>query len=463
MKARMEFSDYQIRQLTNLLTSFVGIAGIALFFILLLASGAMRATRWWTLAGLLYVSTLGAFAFTGHNLFTPLQELRDFGRSVCVGLLIVLAVPTLRSSREWRMRSALAGTVVFFFYEMICSVRAVFGGDFEHGYFGAITYCLIFFTLAIGLGRWLQTIEDALAALRCIVAAGIMVIVGSAIQYAINPAEVIWSGRLIGTTANANFLGTLLAVCLLPTLYFATRTGATNRTRIGSMTLAAVTAVMMIWTGSRTGVAMGIAGVAMQFRRRMGRFVLVSAIGGAMSLLVWQAASPDSSTTDRFVNITNTRTSVWGVMWNEFVDNPLIGASREQATQSENSYLMVASRTGMLGLLPLLWSMALIVSSLLELRRYRRVLGQHRELLDLLLAAFISLAVGALFEGYLFGIFSIPVLSVYIYLALLAFLLDYAKAAVAESALAVETDRTVEEMYGDPSSYSDAAIVRNYN
>ena len=66
----------------------------------------------------------------------------------------------------------------------------------------------------------------------------------------------------------------------------------------------------------------GIAGIAVQFRRRLGRFIVTFAICGAISLLVWQIIAPDQSASNRFYSITNTRSEVWEAMWNQFLANP---------------------------------------------------------------------------------------------------------------------------------------------
>lgn len=463
----MDFSAYQLNKLTELLTSAPGIVGAALLVLLLIAVGVSRQACWWVVAAVLYVSTTGAPADMHLSFITPLQQFREYGRPICVALLAALMIPTFRWTNQWRPRLVGLGTLLFFIYEMLSAARTLSTGDFGKGFFGLIVFVLIFLTLAIGLGRWLQTMEHAKAALASIVGAGALVIAGTLIQYSVSRGSVIYGGRLLGTTSNANFLGTLLAVVLVPMLYFVAHTGATLRWRLFCALTAVLSMIMIVWTGSRTGAFMGITGFLVFFRRRLGRFTATALLCAVFGILGWAFFSPDSSLLDRFTNIHDTRSAVWGRMYQEFLAHPLTGASGGSTEgHSENSYLLVASRTGMLGLVPFGLALICIGGAIFRLIRVRRLLGPDRDMVDLLYASFFSLALGGMFEGYLFGTFSIPLLSIYVYLAIMTFLIDYAAVAERESVPDFEftgqnLQPRLEAMYGAPDVYPDS-LIRQY-
>jgi hypothetical protein len=352
--------------------------------------------------------------------------------------------------------------MLFFAFELILSGRTMFGGSFARGYFGAIVYVLIFLTLGLGLGRWLQSIEDVHAALRCIVIAGALVVGCTFVQYLINADGIVWQGRLHGTTGNANFMGTLLATTLIPTLYFASRGGARLWVRVGYIAVAALSIVMILWTGSRTGGAMALVGIILLFWRHMGRFLLVGGVCTVFALLAWQYFSPDQgATAGRMVSGADTRSMVWVGMLHTFISSPIIGVSGKEVVGSESSYLLVATTTGLVGLIPFGIALFALNITMLHLWRVRHQLGPYRHLADLIVATLGTMQVGGIFEGYFCSTFSIPLLAGYVYFSILAFLKDYV-AAVAPVQNQWEGDPLAAELYADQSLQSSAAMDNYY-
>jgi hypothetical protein len=110
----------------------------------------------------------------------------------------------------------------------------------------------------------------------------------------------------------------------------------------------------------------------------------------------------------------------------DFEDHPLIGIVYDQPGIRESSYLSVAARLGVVGLAPLGLMVYLGFRGIRTLRRVRPLLGEHVMLADVVAAGVMSLAVGAVSEGFMLGTLTLQVYMIYLYLSLMTFLIDFA-------------------------------------
>jgi hypothetical protein len=208
--------------------------------------------------------------------------------------------------------------------------------------------------------------------------------------------------------------------------------------------------IFLVWTGSRTGIIATLVGVLLFFRAKLGRFLGVGILVGIFVLLSMQIYTESTAGfTDLFAR-GDTRSHVWGLLIQGFLDNPMWGSMTEQFGAAESSYLSVAGSLGLYGVIPLATFMAITARQLYKLERARKYLGDEIMLANLVTAGIISLAVGAIFEGYLLGLLAFPVFVLYIYLALLRFLLDAAQVA-REEAIAHATLPSSEEYDEQPA------------
>ena len=89
---------------------------------------------------------------------------------------------------------------------------------------------------------------------------------------------------------------------------------------------------------------------------------------------------------------------------------------------------------GLFGLVPLGAMVVMAVLGLWRLQRKRHLLGDHTMLADVVTASLVAYAVGAMFEGYLLGTMTYQVFGIYIYFAVMRFLLDAAEVHEATAA-----------------------------
>lgn len=426
----MNFLQYQIQSMYEGMQRPEGVLFIAVFLLLAVMTFAAQWMRWVLLALMLYVCTFGMSTYTGLHLAFPLQQIRSFGRGICGVLLVMMLVPTIRSNRGWRRNVVMGGLLAFFAWEIVAILHILFTGDFARGYFGIITYTLTLLTLGVGLSRWLQDPDNAIAAVRAMVGAGALFCISGLYQWVINPSEAIWADRFMGITGNANHSAMILAAAIPPTVYLFLRSGGVRAMRIFTAALTAVMVVMLMWTGSRTGFVVAVFGLVMLFRLRLGKMAVAIVCCGVFAFLMLSILNDSGILTiaGRLTSFDDTRSAAWASMYDQFRSSPLIGVSGEEAAFSENSYLLVLSRTGIVGALPFAISVVLVLGALIRLQRLRPYLGDQVLLADLATAGIGSLALGAMFEGYLYATYSFPLFALWVYAGLALFAIDYGQA-----------------------------------
>ncbi|HEX8523534.1 MAG TPA: O-antigen ligase family protein [Tepidisphaeraceae bacterium] len=422
--------QYQMLQMLEGLQRPEGILCIFLFLLMGVMTVALQWMRWVLLALMLWVCTFGISMWTGSNFAFPLQQIRSFGRGICGVLLVMLLIPTLRSNRGWRSHLILGGLLGFFGFQMVSILRILFAGDFARGYFGVITYSLTLITLGVGMSRWLQRPEHAIAGIRALAAGAALFCTGSLYQWLVNPGQAVWAGRFIGTTGNANHTAMVLGVAIPPIVYLFLRSGSSLIMRGLTAALAATCVLLLLWTGSRTGFVTALFGLVLLFRLRLGKLTVAIVCCGVFAFigltLLDQAGIV--SIAGRLLSFDDTRSVVWASMFEQFKSSPLLGVNQEQAAFSENSYLLVLARTGILGACPFIVACVLMVAAMVRLQRLRPYLGEHVLLADLTTAGLCAIAVGGMFEGYLYATYSYPLFAVWIYGAIMLFLIDYGRA-----------------------------------
>jgi O-antigen ligase/polysaccharide polymerase Wzy-like membrane protein len=417
--------DVYIQQIITVLTSPVGILAVCVYILLLMALVINDNAKYAVLGIMIWVSTLGSYdkIWIDNTLVFPLEQIRAYGRPITVGLLLALLIPTIRAQRGWRSRLILGGTVLFFLYELLFSARITAGGLVSRGLVGAIVYILIFCVLGYGLSRWIQTYRDVRGLLFGVMLTGALFVGGTFYQLILNRSAIVWNSRLFGTTGNPQHAGVLIALSLLVMCYLFMQERKTIYRLLLGATIGLMV-LMLIWTGSRTGVLMAVIGLGLLFRARIGKLFVISLVCGLFLYIAIGFFQESTEGVSRLVSTENTRGAVWLQMIDEFKSAPLFGMIPQEIEIQENSYLSAAARTGMIGIAVLGIAMLTIIGSLAKLQMHRANLGEHTLLADLVTAGMVSLAVGAMFEGYLLGMLSSQIFLIYIYLAILAFLLD---------------------------------------
>ena len=430
-------ADYYFVYFLKTLGTVPGMLGVMGFLLLLILFAVSSKTKWFAVGLLVYVSGLAFFIspWFRTTLLPPFEILRANNRTLSGALLLALLIPTFMSHRGWRQRLVSAGTIAIFAFELIYCGRMLVGGLYVRAVVGAVLFGLTFLTFGVGMSQWLQNVGNAHSLVRAIAMAGVLFAAVTSIQLAAKPSSIIWQNRLISTTDGATHTAEHIATFLPAVLFLVASRDERKLMRVFWGGVAGLLVIFLVWTGTRTGLLMGVVGVGLLFRFRLGKSLGTALMVGAFALLVWTIWNQSTVGAERLVWTADTRSITWGIALRAFLNNPVYGVVSEGALVTESSYLTVAAKMGLLGLVPLALAMALICRSLYQLQRIRRHLGEDMMLADLVTAGLVSLAVGGIFEGFLIGVLDPEVFAVYIYLALLTFILDRMNRAVSAGEL----------------------------
>jgi len=410
--------------------SFLGTPEGFLAFLMMLAVLAAILVkpqlRWHVLAFVLVSTTFGGgdestIDFGGvRSLPWPLSFLANNARLITTFSAASLLMASITANRGWRPKAVGFGALCFLALYLWIAFRATFDPTtLGRGILGLVS-CTIFFTvLAVGLGRWLQTLDDAYHLLGSIATAGFLFVVANLYLLILHPSAG-GTGRFSGTTANPQFMG-IDCVLLLPTVLFLIERGTLSKfRRIALLATAGFLIIFLLWTGSRTGMLGAVTAVLVLYQWRIHRFLPMAVVVGlAVYMAIW--FFPDSlAHLNRFTDPTNSRATSYDALWNAFLWSPIIGNGH--AAHAESMYLSVLAGYGIVGGIPLLALILHTLSSAISAVRSRHVFGRDGRLVDLVLANLAIIPVIGLFEETLIGIFNPLSLFFYLNLALLTFL-----------------------------------------
>ncbi|MFG0327261.1 MAG: hypothetical protein ACF8SC_08375 [Phycisphaerales bacterium JB037] len=161
-------------------------------------------------------------------------------------------------------------------------------------------------------------------------------------------------------------------------------------------------ALLIIWSGSRTGAGMFMLGAVMVTYSRLGKVVFLLPVAGlVLFLLLDVLQAMGMEITSRVTSTENTRDEVWGRLINSALSNPIIGEGQNEEVGSENSYLFGFAAYG-IGMLIIMLSYAGLIGWVsLKLLRAKKILPDHyARLVDICHGYFAAYLFGSIFEGY---------------------------------------------------------------
>jgi len=420
----------QLDRFLGLLASPLGIAGGLLLLVLsgVLVSVRFRWALWGVMALLIFTSSLSSPSKEIFALAPPLKQLSREGRSLTVVCLLFLLVPALSAKRGSRRRIVFGPMLLYLLFQLLFSFMYFLAGDTERGIFAPIIFLLTFFVFGIGLSRMLQRADDLDNLLKMLIVVALAVVLGTVYQLSVDRAMIMAQGRLFGLTGNPQALAIYCGALVLPVVAGVQRLGHQRIWYLLALFLTGFLVVFLLWSGSRTGILMTLTGLGLMFRHQLGGLLKTTILVATMVMFAWQVTDFGESSAviqERFGRsvLVNTREATWNSMLTVFVENPIFGSTKD-VWATESSYLGALARFGVVGTAPLFISVTLVLMALVKLNKKRSGLGEHAILVDLVTAGFFSLAIGAVFEGFLMATLTPMLYMIYIYMALGAFLLD---------------------------------------
>ena len=224
--------------------------------------------------------------------------------------------------------------------------------------------------------------------------------------------------------------------------------------------LSVVNGVMLAWTGSRTGLGMFSIGLVAIMYARIGAAILfLPIVGGifavALNFVIEQLGGDVNY--NRGSGGGDTRTGAWVVLWEQFLESPLLGTgAREETKFSENSFLFGLATYGLV--MGVILVTFLLYSGWLCLKLWRAkhwLDPLHRRFVDLFIGFNAMYFAGANFEGYLISRVSASLTFMLGFSALGPYLLQKARQAQHEAEWADPHAADAELLPEDTAGYAN--------
>ncbi len=361
----------------------------------------------WLIAVMLFLASIAvAFDYWGIAQPTWLFRLQQYRSEAYTALGTVLGLVCLTHVSRVRQR----GVSIQGFLLLVIALYAGFVGMFQEDPFGGVkTTALVLVTMApllYACGMLLEDWEDFIRLLRAIALTNWLWILACLVQIGIDRSEMIVGNefRFVGMTANPQHAATLLGILSTVSLWLIL-SDPHARYRPLWMGALAANLVLIVWTGSRTGMGMLVVGATMVLYNRFGRAVLLMPLAALVAYVAFKvagAADVDLSGSGRLTSTENTRRIVWLNLLRTGIEHPIFGVGRSQTGDTENSYLYGFAAYGFGMLLALL---LFTFASLLQMVRVRLarpfIPERYRPLVNMILAFNAMFFAGAIFEGYM--------------------------------------------------------------
>lgn len=253
---------------------------------------------------------------------------------------------------------------------------------------------------------------------RVITIAGLIFAAASIYIAVRTPAAAFWNGRFNGASGHPLFVAMIFSICT-----YVSSVGFLYSRRLGSkvtyLLITLLFAGLMIATGSRSPLVALFVAYLITWLRNMKLLIALLVAFVAVSAILYlsyrSVPGVENFIGNRFTSTSDTRSVVWGRLWNTFLEYPLWGAPHID-TNSESSFLKYFVRTGVIGM-PTFFSF-LFVWIYLFLMSLKHLLASNDRpqiQLGVLVAGLLSyFMVFAVFEGYLWDVASFSYFVLYL-------------------------------------------------
>ncbi len=360
-----------------------------------------------------------------NTLVEPLNTVRNLTKVITFGVLFALALNLLIAPAGVRRHKVNFVLVAFFFFQTLFLVRLAMNGDTTRAGLGWVADLLLFATLGVGFAKKIGEDDDVDRYLGMFGFAAAVFVVLNVTQLLLGYRNAVAGNRLLGISGNPQLLGYICATFILVLTHLFSRKplGSTIRWVYG-VTLGFL-ALFLLWSGSRTALLCGMAGLLTYFRFRIGRFAIVMGVGAIVVLIGASLFSESFEGIGRFVSGENTRRGVWLRLMDDFRQAPLFGTinmrSDENISSAESTYLSTLSLMGISGGIPLAFLILGVIGVGVTALRARRAGKVDPDHADLMLASVAIMLVGSVFEGFFLGILAYAVVWNYAILGMSTF------------------------------------------
>ncbi|MFM9958828.1 MAG: O-antigen ligase family protein [Phycisphaerales bacterium] len=367
-----------------------------------------------------------------RTIITNLQAQRSTMYLASGGLLLLCA---LMHSQRLKLKSINGFAVILAFSGLYAGMIRLFAADFGEGAQSVVFALATLIPLVLVPPALIRDWWDMYILPRVVAVVGAGWCGLCVLQFLAN-RRALTTGyltqRFVGMTGNPQHASAFLAF-VITCCVFLLLNDPKKRYRFVWMGTAALCSVFIIWTASRTGVAMTAIGVFACFYGRAGVGAMLLPVAGlvafgAFKFLAGQRVDFD---VERFTMGGQTRAGVWEELWQKFVDNPVYGTGGTGAQggfrseKSENSLLYgLAAYGGGMGLIIIAMFMASMKQVYDVIRARRGAQPYQKRVTEFALGTIAMFWAGSVFEGYIVGRVSAPIVYMMLFSAIAARAVD---------------------------------------
>ena len=414
----------------DLLVTPGGLAAVVVL-IGMLAIGVMTDSGWrWILIALLFLATLvqGSTEFFNNSLFFPLEQLRS-GSQLLNGLaLCTIGLATLRGSpgTRWKIVSAIA--IAMLCFELFYGVRLFLAGRALRGSLVLVAYLLLFSSISVGVGRRLQNDRNLESLIRSIGLVGIPYVLFNVLQYLYSPNQTVTNGRFAGISGNPQSAGLICSLLTVTMIWLLSRPRSQKWMLPVFGAAVGISALLLVWTGSRTAVLASMVGLAFMFRQRLGSIILLGGFVFGSGFIASLVLTDGADLLERVSSTENTRAEVWLVGLQEFLGSPIfgtLGTGRDEDLKVvESTPIQTLQVLGIIGFAFLAGIYGAIFLFMRRLMLIGRAMPSRRPLVDYVVGIWAMIGVMSLFEAVFLGVITFFTLMIYLVAAMSAYLVD---------------------------------------
>ncbi|MCX5690511.1 MAG: hypothetical protein NTV94_12140 [Planctomycetota bacterium] len=338
-----------------------------------------------------------------HTWLFPLQSNRQAVYMACAGMVLLggmIHAAKLKTSNipglgiGMMLMGVYMGTITIFHTGMINGFAAIVLALFSMS--------AVMIVLASQLREW----DDFVSMLRVLALIGCVWTLACVVQFVVDKSALTTGfglRRFIGLSGNPQHAAGLSAVMATLSFWLVLN----DRSKLWKLlaVMAATThIVFVLWTASRTGLALTMIGFTGILYARLGRAVFFAPVAGLIGYAVLTLAQNMGVEFgfERLTSSDDTRSDKWNILIERGFSSPIVGVGLEDAGGSENGFLygFASFGFGVPIILTLIMLATMVVCAKLVKARFETPNPVGKRVIDLTLAFFAMYWAGNMFEGF---------------------------------------------------------------
>lgn len=361
-----------------------------------------------------------------RTIITQLQQQRSPLYMAGGGLLLLAMAMHIQKIR-WRSVSGLS--LIMLMLGIYAGLIRMLATDIADGLASVLFVLVTLLPLAVVPASLIRDWWDMYALPRVIACIGLLWGGLCMVQFVVN-RRALTTGyltqRFVGMTGNPQHASAYLSFTIICCVFLVLNDPKV-RYRMVWIASAAICSVLLLWTASRTGIAMTTIGVVACFYGRAGSGILLLPVVGAIGFAGYSFLAGNRVDFDlaRLSGGGQTRSEAWRDLLQDFTNNPLFGLGGTgvkegfRAEKSENSFLYGLASYGVgMGILIILFALTSMIHCLKLVRLRPSLQPYQRRLVEWLVGLHLAFWGGSMFEGYIIGRVSSPIVFMMIFAAI---------------------------------------------